>query len=254
MHLPDGILPVREWLPLSIAAGAVFTAASHRARVSLETRRLPALGFMAAAVLVVQMVNFPIIGGASGHFTGTAFLVFVAGAEPAAIAMASVLAIQALAFQDGGLLALGANYLNLVVAPLLCAMVASRYARRAQDDPRKRSAIIAAGTFVGSVAGALSCSLQLGYAGIAPVRTIAWWLCGCHALIGLVEGVLTAAAVNALARRGLAFGISSESRAPTRWLGSVLALGLAAALLVPAASARPDTLETLLHRAVAARR
>ncbi len=250
MHLPDGVLPVREWLPLSGVAAGVFAAASRRARTSLDTRRIAVLGFLAAVVLVIQMVNFPLVGSTSGHLTGTTLLVFVAGPEAAAIAMASVLTLQAFAFQDGGVLALGANYLNMVVIPALIAVLAMPFARRHATHPTRVAWIAGAAAWAGSVGGALSCALQLGFADVVPIGTAVTWMGGCHALIGAVEGVLTAVVIAALGRRGLvSFAPASDSPAPrTRWISSVLALAVVAALIVPIASRRPDVLESLLGR------
>ena len=255
MHLPDGILPTREWLPLAGAASAVFAAASKRARTTFDTSRLPSVGFLAAVVLVLQMVNFPLFGGTSGHLTGTVFLAFVGGVEAAAIAMASVLAIQAFVLQDGGILALGANYLNMVVVPILCAMAALPIARRFAHDPRRVALVAGVTAWVASVAGSFACAVQLGFAGILPFSTVATWMCSFHAVIGLLEGLLTATAVHALARRGRLFDPApavAETRA--RWLGSVVALAVAAAVLVPIASNRPDGLESVLSNAAFARR
>lgn len=261
MHLPDGVLPAGEWVPLAAVGGGVFAAASARARRVLDVRQLPAVGFLAAVVLVLQFVNFPLFGSASGHVTGTTLLVFAAGLEVAAVAMASVLTLQALLFQDGGLLAIGANYVNMVVVPALVAAAFLPLARGAlATSPRQFGLVAGLAAWAGAVAGALSCAVQLALAGVAPMRAAALWMGGCHALVGLVEGVLTGAAVTALARRGLirhgtdaasASRDGTASGAPPRrgWFVPVLVLALVASLLVPLASERPDVLETLLHQA-----
>jgi cobalt/nickel transport system permease protein len=221
----------------------------------MDARRIPVVGFLAAVVLVLQLLNFPLIGSTSGHLTGTTLLIFVAGVEVAAVAMASVLALQALLFQDGGLLAIGANYVNMVVVPALVALPFLPAIRGAHISARRTAVIAGIAAWCGSVAGALSCAAQVAVAGVAPMRVALTWMGGCHALVGLVEGALTGVAVAALARRGL-LGIPSQTSRPdtpprTRhgWFAPVLALAVIAAVLVPLASSRPDVLETLLHQA-----
>jgi len=251
MHLPDGVLPVREWLPLAVVAGAVVTVATQRARAVLEHRQVPLVGFLAASVLVVQMANFPLIGGTSGHLTGTVLLVFVAGPEVAAMAMASVLALQALAFHDGGLLAIGANYVNMVVVPSLFAAAALAITCQSARLRRHVSIVAGASAWLGAIVGAASCALQLGLADVVPLRTALSWMCGGHAVVGLVEGLLTAAVISALDRRGIGAFCSTPAPVPSRsrLLGSVFAVAAVAAIVIPFASQRPDVLQSLLtHR------
>lgn len=259
MHLPDGVLPAGEWVPLLAAGGTVFAVASTRVRSAVDARRIPTIGLLAAVILVLQLVNFPLIGGASGHITGTTLLVFVAGVEIAAVAMASVLTLQALLFQDGGLLALGANYVNMVVVPALIAVAFVRFAGP-RATPERRAVVAGISAWFGCIAGALSCALQLSLAGVAPARAAMVWMGGCHALIGLAEGVLTAAAFGALARRGVVPFPADETRpsrndtqnTPRGWLVPVLVVGAVAGLLLPIASQRPDVLETLLRQSTSA--
>lgn len=253
MHLPDGVLPVREWLPLAVVGSGAFAAASTRARQVLDVRRVPVVGFLGAVALVLQLINFPLLGGASGHLTGTALLVFAAGLEVATVTMASVLVVQALLLQDGGLLALGANYVNMVVIPALVARLFEPIVRGQRGLPWYRGCAAGVAAWCGNVAGALSCAVQLAVADIVPVRTALLWMGGCHALVGAVEGVLTGVSVTVLARRRLLHvstnRIARDISRPglSNWLTPVLALAALAAVLVPLASERPDVLETLLQ-------
>jgi cobalt/nickel transport system permease protein len=256
MHLPDGVLSAREWAPLALTGALVFATASTRARRSIEGPRIALLGFLSATVLVLQLLNFPLMGGASGHLNGTTLLVFAVGVESAVLAMGSVLALQALLFHDGGLLAIGANYVNMVVVPALMASVFHHWAPPGRASIRKTSWACALAAWLGSIAGALACALQLSSAGVTPFRIAAPWMMGGQALVGIIEGVLTAAAIRAMLRRGVIrtiHGTSDLERAlparPLGWFAPVLALAAMAAILVPLASERPDVLESLLERA-----
>ncbi|MGB9611907.1 MAG: energy-coupling factor ABC transporter permease, partial [Bryobacteraceae bacterium] len=121
MHIPDGYLspPVAGVLGAAGLAGVVM--ASRRAARSLDEARVPLMGVMGAFVFAAQMINFPVAAGASGHLLGSALLTIVLGAAPAVVVMTAILAIQALLFQDGGVLALGANVTNMALAGVAAA-------------------------------------------------------------------------------------------------------------------------------------
>ena len=109
MHTPDGFL--HPWLAgaFILLAGAVLAVAAMRARDSLTEYRIQLFAVVAAAVFAAQMLNWPIPGGTSANFVGGAFAAIVLGPHSGALAVALVVAVQALVFGDGGALALGAN-------------------------------------------------------------------------------------------------------------------------------------------------
>ncbi len=243
-------MPFRESAPLMAVAAGVVVAASVRVHQARTNPQLPLAGFLAAVVLVLQAVNFPVFGAASAHLMGTTLVVFVAGPALGALALASVLTIQALFLQDGGLLAIGANYLNIVVFPALVAVLGLGLLPAGASARRwgwTAGFAAAAGTSV----GAFACAVQLALAGIIPMRRAIVWLVGCYSLVGIVEGVLTGVAVASLVRRGVV-GVSRGSiSTPARaggWLVPVLVVAALLAVLLPFASQRPDVLQSLLRR------
>ena len=113
MHIPDGFLTNRIAVSLDVisTAGILYTA--RRAKVDLSGRIVPVMGVLAAFVFAAQMLNFPVLGGTSGHLIGGALLAILLGPMTGFLTIATVIIAQALFLQDGGLVALGANIFNI---------------------------------------------------------------------------------------------------------------------------------------------
>jgi cobalt/nickel transport system permease protein len=180
------------------AAGAVAYVL-RRANRELDERRVPLLGVTAAFVFAAQMLNFPVAGGTSGHFLGAAPAAILLGPWLAGLVLSVVLIAQAFVFADGGITALGANVLNMgVIGALLVGglMLAARAVL-----PRSRGVLLgvsAAGAWLAVMAGATAAALELAISGTVPLGTVLPAMLGVHALIGIGEGVITAAAVSAV--------------------------------------------------------
>ncbi len=260
MHIPDGYIG----LPTSVGAGMLsvgaVTVATRQAGRSLRGPEIPLAGVSAAFLLVVQMLNFPIGAGTSGHVIGAALVTVLLGPRLGLVVMSVVIGIQALAFADGGITALGLNVLNMgVLAVLITWGIVALVSRLA---PRRPGILVAAAAFAGwlSVVAA-SAGFAAEYAidggGAVPATTVLGAMVGVHAIIGIAEGLATAALVTAVlaSRPDLVYaarraGITHPSRAG---LGRRPAWGLVAVgamvsaflfvVVVPHASRQPDGLE-----------
>src|SRR3984957_2569561 len=135
MHIPDGLLST----PVSLACAGLSVvavgAATARSRFASESRHVALMGMAAAFVFAAQLLNFPVAGGTSGHLIGGVLAAVLLGPSAAVVAMTAVLILQCLVFGDGGLMALGANVLNMaVIQPLvgitIYAVVSGRAAGR----------------------------------------------------------------------------------------------------------------------------
>src|SRR5258708_9713577 len=113
MHIPDGFLSTQVWATMDAVAVPAVGYFARRAQTAAEESRIPLFGVLGAFVFAAQMINFPVGIGTSGHLVGGALLAFTLGAAPATIVMTAIIAIQAFVFQDGGVLALGANIFNM---------------------------------------------------------------------------------------------------------------------------------------------
>jgi cobalt/nickel transport system permease protein len=204
------------------------------------------MGVLAACIFAGQMLNFSVTGGTSGHLLGAAIATILLGPWAAILVLTCVVGVQALIFQDGGLLVLGANLFNMAII----GVTVSYFTYRAiQTLAGSRSW----GMFVGGFAAgwlsiliaSLSCALQLALSGTSPANVAVPAMGGIHALIGIGEGLITAGALAFLyaTRRDLLhIGSAHPAGGRAVWIaGLVIALILAVAS--PLASIHPDGLE-----------
>ena len=246
MHIPDGFLSVPVAIVLWIVSiGAIFLAL-RRANRELGERQVPLMGVLAARIFAGQMLNFSVTGGTSGHLLGAALAVILLGPWGAILVLTAVVGIQALVFQDGGLLALGANLFNMAVIGVSVAYFTYHTITKLAGGKRW-------GLFVGSFAAgwlsifiaSLAAALELAVSGTSPANIAVPAMGGIHALIGIGEGLITTGAVVFLfaSRREL---LESSKRAVSGgrlvW-GAGIAIAVILAVLSPLASAHPDGLE-----------
>lgn len=193
MHIPDGFLspPVLAgtWALSTAGLGIAF----RRVRLTLEDRAVPLLGVTAAFVFAAQMVNFPVMAGTSGHLLGGVFSSLFLGPAAAAAVMATVLCAQCLLFQDGGLVALGANLLNMGLLGTAGGYAALLALRRLLPARVALVVPLAAASWLSVMLSAGACALQLALSGVAPLSAILPALLGVHALIGAGEALITCA-------------------------------------------------------------
>lgn len=186
------------------AAAAGIARCARRVKQADDDRHVPLMGVLGAFVFATQMINFSIPGtGSSGHIGGGLLLAILLGPHAAFLVIASVLAVQALFFADGGLLALGCNVINLGWFPAFVAgpLVFRPLARGATGGPRLWIAAIVAGV-VALQLGSLAVVAQTRLSGISELPTPAflWLMQPIHLAIGVIEGLATAAVVSFMAR------------------------------------------------------
>ena len=172
------------------SAGVVAWAARKTGR-RLDPRDVPLMGVMTAAIFAGQMVNFPVGFGVSGHLVGAAMAAILMGIGPAMLMMTTVLILQCLLFGDGGLLALGANIMNMgIIAPGVAVLVHS--ALRGTRVGSAVSSFVAGWTSV--VAASAGAAAGLCLSGF-PADGVVWPILGWHSVIGVGEGLVTVAAL-----------------------------------------------------------
>lgn len=246
MHIPDGFLSVLVSIVLWIISAAVVAVTLKRVGKDLGERQVPLMGVLAAAIFAGQMLNFTVAGGTSGHLMGAALATILLGPWAATLVLTSVVSIQALIFQDGGLLALGANIFNMGIVGVAAAYTAYTTLRRLFGS---RSWGLMASAFLSAwlsvEVSALAVALQLALSGTSPANIAIPAMAGIHAIIGIGEGLITAGAVAFLlaARKDL---LTSQDQQPAG--GKIVYIGglLIASLLAvasPLASSHPDGLE-----------
>ncbi|MEK7407252.1 MAG: energy-coupling factor ABC transporter permease [Acidobacteriota bacterium] len=244
MHIPDGFLSPPVWLSLDVVSVLALGYVARRAQRGMEETRIPLLGVMGAFVFAAQMINFPVGVGTSGHLVGAALLAITLGPAAAAVVMTAILAIQALVFQDGGILALGANVMNMALAGVLAGYLPYHY----WSAGRLRKPAIVLGGLLSVAAGAGLAVAELLLSGVRMPAAVLGVSAALFLLTGVLEGLITLAVV-----QGVEALNPGMIRQPSRTRAAVLgALALAAVLLavggVLAASQAPDVLESLAER------
>ncbi len=247
MHIPDGFLDLKTVLGTDLVAAGALAVTVRAVRRRLSSRQVPLMGLTATFVFAAQMLNFPVAGGTSGHLVGAALTAALVGPGAAVLVMTAVLVVQCLVFADGGLLALGANVLNMAIigglgGGLLYRVLASR--------SRGLRGQVSAAAFAGwctVVLGSAACAVELSSSGTVPLRLVLPAMVSVHMLIGVGEAVITALVLVAIASirpelvtRGRPRPIPLPLRLVAGGVGAALCL---AVLLGPFASSLPDGLE-----------
>ncbi|MFF7446258.1 MULTISPECIES: energy-coupling factor ABC transporter permease [unclassified Streptomyces] len=201
MHVPDGFIDA----PTSAAAGAVAAAAVavslRGARRELDERTAPLAGLVAAFIFAVQMLNFPVAAGTSGHLLGGALAAILVGPYTGVLCVSVVLLMQGILFADGGLTALGVNITVMGCVTTVVAYAVFRFLVTVLPRTRRSVTVASFAAAVLSVpAAALAFTLIYGIGGTTDVAIgkVATAMVGVHVLIGIGEAVITALTVGAV--------------------------------------------------------
>jgi cobalamin biosynthesis protein CbiM len=215
MHIPDGFIDIPTSAAFGTLALAGTAVALKKAKTEVDDRTAPMAGLTAVFIFAVQMLNFPVAAGTSGHLLGGALAMVLVGPYAASLAITVVLGVQALLFADGGLTALGLNVFNLSVIAVLVSFLVFKLMVKLL--PKTKSAIpLAAGiaAFVSVPVSASAFTLQyaIGGNGTAPVETVLIAMLSTHLLIGIGEAVITMLTVSAIlaTRSDLVYGWSRK--------------------------------------------
>lgn len=195
MHIPDGFLSTSVIVTTNIAAAAAVGAALKRVGRELDEKRIPMMSVMSAFVFGVQTLNFPIVGGTSGHVIGSFLTALLVGPDAALIVMTVVLIVQALLFNDGGVLALGANILNMaLIGGWGCYWIYRWLAKLSGNE----TVAVTVSAWLSVVLGAVACAFELALSGTVPLTVVAPAMAAFHAVIGGGEALVTVAAFSFL--------------------------------------------------------
>ncbi len=219
MHIPDGFIDGQT----SLAGGAVAVAGLgvclKKASDTMEDKQIPLAGLTAAFVFAVQMLNFPVAGGTSGHLLGGVLAAVLVGPWVGTLCVSVVLTVQCLLFADGGVSALGLNIVNMAMVGAFGGYAAFLLIKKLL--PRSKGSVTTAAGLAAGLApplAALVFTLEyaIGGNGAASVGTVAAAMLGVHVVIGIGEGIITAMAVGSVlaARPDLVWGAKDLPRHP----------------------------------------
>lgn len=257
MHAPDGFLNPGTTVVTGVISLLVVGFALRQARSQLADRVIPLAGITAAFIFAAQMFNFPVAAGTTGHLIGAALAAILLGPSVGVIVVTVVVVVQALAFADGGLTALGYNVLNMAIIPAYGGYAAFRLLRRVLPDTT--GGVVGAtgvAAWASVVMSAVGFSIEWLFGASAPVSfdDVFVAMVGVHTLIGIGEGVISALGVGAVlgSRPDLVYGASDldgsqladgKVSARTFVVGGVLVALVFSAVVSQFAVAAPDGLE-----------
>jgi len=190
MHIPDGFLstPVlaTSW------AGSLFgiSYALKKTRELLKDKSVPLMGVMAAFIFAAQMLNFPVLGGTSGHLIGGVLAAVTLGPFAGAIVLSLVLIVQCLVFQDGGITALGANIFNMAVVGTIIGYYIYAFLKSVFFRKNILPAVLIA-SWLSVVLASLFCAFELAFSGVSPLKVVLPAMVFVHLFIGIGEAIIT---------------------------------------------------------------
>lgn len=215
MHIPDGFINAQISV-LALVISAVFVyVALQGAKRQLDEKVAPLAGLAAVFIFAMQMINFPVAAGTSGHLIGGALAAILIGPWAGVLAVTVVLIVQALVFADGGLTAIGLNVLNMSVMATLMAWIIFRLLQRM--FPKNRIGFLSAtaiAAYLSVPLSAIGFTIEFALGGTAAIElsTVLGAMVGVHAVIGLGEAIITVLTISAVlsVRKDLVFGATNS--------------------------------------------
>ena len=252
MHVPDGFINAQVSVATGVISLGTLWAYIRNAKNLVADKLIALTGMMSALIFVLQMINFPIAAGTSGHLLGGALAVIVLGPSLGIICISIVVVIQSLLFADGGLSALGVNVLNMAIITSLTGWLTITFWKKLFGDSQFTlisgsviagllSVVFSSIAFVMEYAIGGTVSVPLGSVLIAMIST--------HLFIGLGEGVITALIISLLlrVRSDLVYANTKKDKSNnlSTSYGIFIVLILSLTLITPYASSSPDGLESV---------
>jgi len=252
MHVPDGFINAQVSVATGVISLGTLWAYVRNAKNLVADKLIALTGMMSALIFVLQMINFPIAAGTSGHLLGGALAVIVLGPSLGIICISIVVVIQSLLFADGGLSALGVNVLNMAIITSLTGWLTITFWKKLFGDSQFTlvsgsviagllSVVFSSIAFVMEYAIGGTVSVPLGSVLIAMIST--------HLFIGLGEGIITALIISLLlrVRSDLVYANTKKNKSNnlSTSYGIFIVLILSLTLLTPYASSSPDGLESV---------
>lgn len=242
LHIPDGFLHNVVSAVCWIVAAVVIAIAVRKAQAKFDERLVPLAGIMAAFIFAAQMINFPVAGGTSGHMVGAALAFIVLGPWLGMLVMSAVIILQALLFQDGGLVVMGANLIVMGIVPGFIGYQIYQFA--VGQTQRIKLGVAAGAAWVSIMAAALVTALLLAFSGTISAAIAIPAMLGIHALIGIGEALITTAVLTFIMNsRPTLLEQGAADNGKGNWAVIGLVLALIVVLFAPLASGSPDGLE-----------
>ena len=252
MHVPDGFMNVTMSAATGVISFGTLWAYIRSAKDLIADKFIALTGMMSALIFVLQMINFPIAAGTSGHLLGGALAVIVLGPRLGLICLSVVVIIQSLLFADGGLSALGVNVLNMAIVTSATSWFIVKY--WIKFIGKNKISIVSVSVLAGILSvvfSSIAFTIQYAIGGTIsiPVGTVLLAMVTTHFIIGFGEGIITALIITLLIRVRpdliYAYERSDENTTKVSFYGLFIILILLLSLVTPFASSSPDGLESV---------
>ncbi len=252
MHVPDGFMNVTMSAATGVISFGTLWAYIRSAKDLIADKFIALTGMMSALIFVLQMINFPIAAGTSGHLLGGALAVIVLGPRLGLICLSVVVIIQSLLFADGGLSALGVNVLNMAIVTSATSWFIVKY--WIKFIGKNKISIVSVSVLAGILSvvfSSIAFTIQYAIGGTIsiPVGTVLLAMVTTHFIIGFGEGIITALIITLLLRVRpdliYAYERSDENTTKVSFYGLFIILILLLSLMTPFASSSPDGLESV---------
>lgn len=195
MHIPDGFVDLKTAITTGVLSAGGVAASIYKIKKIFKAKVIVLMGMMAALIFALQMINFTIPGGTSGHLLGGALVVITLGPYAGVLVLTVVLIVQALVFMDGGVIAIGANVFNMAICGALSAFLIYMLLKRIS----KSKAMFYVGTAVASwfsvVFASFFAALELGISGTYEMGVTLKAMVLVHMVIGVGEALITTAII-----------------------------------------------------------
>ena len=252
MHVPDGFMNVTMSAATGVISFGTLWVYIRSAKDLIADKFIALTGMMSALIFVLQMINFPVAAGTSGHLLGGALAVIVLGPRLGFICLSVVVIIQSLLFADGGLSALGINVLNMAIVTSATSWFIVKY--WIKFIGKNKTSIVTVSVLAGILSvvfSSIAFTIQYAIGGTIsiPVGTVLIAMVSTHLIIGLGEGIITALIITLLMRVRpdlvYAYDRSDENTTKVSFYGLFIILILLLSLVTPFASSSPDGLESV---------
>ncbi len=195
MHIPDGFVDLKTAITTSALSAGGLAGAIYGVKKYFKARVIAMMGVMSALIFALQMINFTIPGGTSGHLLGGALAAIILGPNAGAVVIAVVLIVQALIFMDGGIVALGSNIFNMAIIGVYGSYAIYWLIQKISKKRWMFFSAVAIASWASVVIASFFAALELGISGTYAIGITIKAMLGVHAVIGLGEAAITLAVV-----------------------------------------------------------
>lgn len=195
MHIPDGFVDLKTVITTSIFSAGGLGASIYKIKKIFKAKTIAIMGVLAALIFALQMINFSIPGGTSGHLLGGALSSIVVGPFGGSIILTVVLIVQALIFNDGGITALGANIFNMALIGVFSSYLIYYLIRKISKSKINFYIAIAVASWFSVVFASFFAALELGMSGTYAMGITLKAMILVHMVIGIGEAVITTAII-----------------------------------------------------------